>query len=225
MQTWWQAMVTIAIALPACGRGASTPRSLVNVAPALARIACPSPADDVARVAWQRAGGVVSSRCVALIAAGRALWKLEGTWDSPRPEDLFVEWHLALIDAGSRAVLWQSDGVDGDTVSTDATVIDLDGDGDEEIVYVWGEPDHDGRGHELLWLVVDHVEGDGLVSARMPVPFSDGATGCASTFTAADGVVEVITTQPPGTAGGCLTSGRHRFRWDGKALVEVLGSP
>jgi hypothetical protein len=233
------------LSLAACG-GAAPPAPVVAndpppTAPTRDLTACPTGAelDAVARRAFDREGelGVI---CTA-VWAGETLWLLDGYFDVPSDdagEGGGITLALALVTPAGE-VTW-SELDDGNPPAVldkkaggDWTAVDLDGDGDDELLAVEGWMSH---GYETLTLLSFDVVDRALVTATS-LPLADDNSGavetepeyeiCRAEHRVVDGgggakVVEIVAAPSPTKSGeGCPAPGTHRYRWDGKALVEI----
>jgi len=204
-----------------------------------ARIDCPTePAlGELARPHLVVGGGELHVSCVALHHQGPR-WLVVG-WHEPDSGP--VAQVSALFDATSGAVLWK-DGVgafdyERYAVERDSggdwTAVDLDGDGDDEVIAIDGTM---AEGYDVKVLRVRKLTNEGLASAgEIPFGESNGAAapepGQEISCHASWKVVPVdhgasrleldVTNDGPVPAQSCLSPGRHVFTWTGDALVET----
>jgi hypothetical protein len=235
----------IPILCAACGAAATAPPVVANDPPPPVSVrevtACPTGAelDAVAGRAFARDGelGVI---CTSLWA-GEPLWLLDGYVDVPY-DDAGEHGGITLATAvvtPAGEVTWSliDDGYPPAVLDKKAggewTAIDLDGDGDDELLVIDGWMSH---GYESLSLRVYDVVGRALV-ASTELPMVDDNSGAVETEQeweicraehrlvddgAGGTLIEVIADPRPTKSGeGCPAPGTHRYRWDGKALVEV----
>lgn len=230
----------------ACGGPAATP-ALGNsrgAAPQVARVTVPCPTGDaltaLARTAWDNPAGTITARCVELFVGGQALWLVEGSVEHALGDDgEAVDLDRALVVAATGATLSKQLDTDQPTGVLDKmmgegyTAVDLDGDGNDELIDItgWGH-----GGTQSLSLLVWRIDGNQLRAAGTLAMLDDNSAAvedeaeirtCRAEHKLVDGPdggkrIELNATW----AGGpdptdCPLEGRHVYAWDGQGLVEV----
>ncbi len=207
------------------------------------RVPCPAEPElyELAGHAFERAGtsGIV---CTALWA-GEPFWLLDGWIEQPFDESTEsggVTLALALVTPGGE-VAWvqRDDGYPPSVIDRKTggewTAVDLDGDGEDELLVTDGWNTH---GYETVALLAYDVVDRALVASPGSLPLVDDNSAAIyddgdvpETCTAEHRIVDgpggekhvVITADPAATRSGpeCPAPGVHTYRWDGKALVEI----
>jgi hypothetical protein len=212
----------------------------VSAAATSARAGCPSRAalDAIAQQAWS--APAVRPTCVAIHAHKRLTLVIDtATLDlepPPRNFDAYASGgrgYAAIVDAAG-AIAWY-DAWDAETPGNvkQWTLVDLDGDGRDELVEQHIHIGHMGAISSALDVLVIGDDGVPVLGRELPLEesFPKNENACHSTHrlvhTGRTVAIEVTGTRdndpqfPPADDGRCPRQGRHRYRWDGKQLSEL----
>lgn len=223
-------------AAAACGPAAPDQGTVGNQGPAPARAAatpCPEgeAVNEAARAAWKKGAGSVYATCVAASVGGETLWLLDGYFEPEPNDDMMVGMWTALVTPAGE-VRWVDGGDDFPygAIMRDASgghqAIDLDGDGNDEIVYVAG---YSHGGYDSYNLIVMKVTASSVetVSGEVPLGSDNSAADpdpselatcdAAHEIVDAGGKKQIVITY----SGQCDRTGKVTYGLDGKALVEV----
>lgn len=236
-----KAITTMCIAIgaaAACGPAAPGQATTVGnsgtAAPAKAA-ATPCPEGEAlaetARAAWKKGAGSIYATCVAVSSGGETLWYLDGYFEPEPNDDYMVGMWTALVTPAGE-VRW-ADGADDfpyGVVMKDASgghqAVDLDGDGNDEIVFVGG---YSHGGYDSYMLGVLKVGASGVQAAEGEVALShdnSAAEPDPSELATCDATHELVDAGGKKHirityAGDCERTGPVTYAYDGKALVEV----
>jgi hypothetical protein len=237
MKHWiWLWMPLVA----ACGARTATTMTPPGSAPAATAgqdsapaIPCPGheAIAETARAAWDQDTGTAVAECVALRHGGGTVWILDG-WFEPEPnaDGLYSVWTALVRPDGE--VLWR-DGHESvpygalvRRTADDWTAADLDGDGNDEVLYV---ASYDHGGHLNSELMAGAIVEGRLDLMAEGIPLSRDNSAAAEDedeIETCDGAWELV---PAGdrrhvaityTGPDCEQPGRHLFAWDGKELIR-----
>jgi hypothetical protein len=180
----------------------------------------------LARTAWRKGAGTVMADCVAAWVGGETIWMIDGMFE-PEPND---EWEVgtwtALVTPNGE-VRW-ADGVDDNPASIlermyddGHQAVDLDDDGNDEIVYVTHYSHHSDETYlNVLAIVGDRVEnaaGEGLALSHDNSAWADDQNDIR-TCNAQHAIVDrriVVTYE-----GQCDVTGTVTYRYDGARLIQ-----
>jgi hypothetical protein len=205
---------------------------------------CPPRAtlDALAKAEWD--GAAVRPRCTAIRARAPLSFVVDiATFDGKRaPRELNPELHAAIGYAAiideQGTVRWHQTSasqVPGDWY--DWRVVDLDGDGRDEVIARHIHFGHGATSERLLLYAVDNLvdNGDARETARLPLANQVSARGfgqnsCAAAYRLVrDGrrtMVEIVgqrdsdPTLTPVFDDSCARDGKHVYRWTGQDFVE-----
>lgn len=230
--------ICIVTAVAACGTAPSRPTTVDNQREpddTTRAAATPCPADaaltEAARAAWGKGAGTVNAICVAASVGGETLWMLDGYFE-PEPNDDYMVGIWTALVTPTGEVRWV-DGSDDNpygVVMKDASggyqAIDLDGDGNDEIVSVGG---YSHGGYDSYTLIVQKVTPAGLESVEGEVPLShdnSAADPDPSELATCDAQHELVDAGAAKHirityAGDCERTGTVTYALEGKALIEV----
>jgi len=160
----------LAVTLAACGssieRSPTVGTRPVGAESTAAVTPCPigDALQQAARAAWKKGPGATTVECVAALAGGETLWLFDGSFEpEPNPDLTLGMWTALVTPAGE--VRWVEGGDDFPYGAVDRTyaaeyqAVDLDGDGNDEIVYVVG---YSHGGHDSSQLMVLRITGSGV---------------------------------------------------------------
>jgi hypothetical protein len=215
---------------------AAAPPPAIDASAVHAAVACP-PDQDALRAAAQKIfalkGEIGETQCTALVAGGSAHWLIELGYSTDDGDHFYA----GLIDASTGQATWNFTYEAPEGVSLDKQeVVDLDGDGDEELVSTrWGGSHGMASGTlEVLAVaagkIVEKAElklgytNEGAVAIGLEKKLSR-CEGAHQIIDSPDGhhLIEVIGAKHVGALAetDCPKLGRHVYRYDGKALTEV----
>jgi hypothetical protein len=227
--------------LAACGPAVDHGATIGNEpggAPAPAHAsATPCPSEptltETARTAWNKGTGTITVSCVAVSVGGETLWYLDGSFEPEPNDDYMVGMWTSLVTPGGE-VRW----IEGDddmpysaimnSYMGDLDAVDLDGDGNDEILYTAG---YSHGGYEDASLTVMRVSADGVESlAGENIPLSsDNSAADPDPADLSTCDAQWALAEAPGGgkqieieyAGQCERTGKVVWRYDGKVLTEV----
>jgi hypothetical protein len=220
--------------LAACGAPGAPPAAPSAAAPAAAATPCPDgdALAETARAAWGQGAGTASASCLAVRHAGGTLWILDGLFE-PDPDEGMVGMWTAVVRPGGEVVHLTGDdelpwGAAMRSSTTEWTAVDLDGDGDDEVLYV---ATYEHGGHMESSLQVAAIRGGELAGGES-VPLGrdnsaalmdddDGLDVCDARWELVDagaGRRQVAVTYE---GDDCESPGRHLFAWNGRDLVRM----
>ena len=180
-----------------------------------------------ARKAWGKGKGTATADCVALRVDGGTLWLIDGTFEPDPIDDEGVGMWTALVTpAGEVRHREGDDGFSWGMVERSSAdgwrAVDLDGDGDDEVVWVTSY-DHGGHLQEVL--SVARVDRGALALVGDPLPLSEdnSAAGYPEDETrVCDARWELAARRIAITYGrGCERTGTVVYAFDGEKLREV----
>lgn len=228
-RTWIAALL-----LAACGPAATSPPETPSnhTAARPAPTPCPAEAElaETARRAWGKGPGTVTAGCVALIRKGATLWFVDGFFEPAESDGTIGMWSALVTPAGE--VTW-TEGADDLPESamwrastSDHVAADLDGDGDDEVLWI---ANYDHHGYISDALVAAAIVDGGLVVGEA-IPLSSDNSAAIVDDTETPETCSASWELVPAGAGrrvavdygdDCATPGRKVFTWTGKGLVEV----
>jgi hypothetical protein len=228
MKRWiWS---TTVIAAAACGpKPAAT--SIDNTSTADDRTPCPADATEAARAAWNVGEGSITVDCVAVRSRGETLWLLDGSFEEP---DAMMAWLYSAVVTPAGAVRWASEGDEVPlgalmrVASTSWTAVDLDGDGDDEVLwaitYSHGGYDEEHLQAGKLGPSGFEVAGDGILVSHdnsAADPDDGDVRTCDGSYQVIDGPGGTRQVVVERTGEDCDPPGRAVYAWDGTALVAA----
>lgn len=224
--------------LAACGGKATTPATTDVTNTSDAHVATPCP--DAARLAEIAASAFERPHeedvlCTALYA-GEPLWLIEGHTDVTEDGMAGVSEATAIVTTGGEvrwvvvdgAIPW---GAWEAEMGPGYQAADLDGDGDDEVLYFGGYSKH---GYTDTYVLASDVVDGKLVPAAESVALGSDNMGAAMEESEYEGCSEehALVAGPNGGlqlevtrtaigAGGCDGLGHHVYVWDGHDLKET----
>jgi len=231
------------IILAACGPKAATPSTgpagdeIANDVPSGRETTpCPDAArlGEIARDMFEWQGGTPTMTCVP-IYAGEPLWLINGYVDIETPDFVGVSEGSAIVTtAGEQWWLGEYGEMPWGTFEAMTgegwRPVDLDGDGNDELLYFGGYSKHgDSETHVTPYLVGDHMV---FTGTQLQVSYDNAAAveneadieGCAGTvevIDGPDGTKRVAITRTPIGRGVCEPPGRRVYALSGTDLKEV----
>jgi hypothetical protein len=234
-----QLALAFALSLAACGPAADRGPTLGNQpdpsTDRAATTACPSgdALAEAARAAWGKGAGTVTADCVVMNLSGETFWLFDGFFEPEPNDDYSIGMWTALVTPTGE-VRWAEGGDDfpastmDKSASSEHEAVDLDGDGNDELVYVEG---YSWGGNDDRSVVVVRVTTAGLENLpgeNLPLSSDNSAADVdPSELYSCEGEHRIVDAGDGRKlleitySGDCERVGPVVWAYDGKALVEV----